>query len=651
MPTASSLRRADGSVLRAAAALNATGRRPNTANLGLEALGVALAADGSVVVDADSRSTAAGIWAIGDVTNRDQPHARWRSPRAAPSPTTSSPASACGSTTAHVASAVFADPPLASIGLTEEQAGALGPVAIFESEFRPMKTAFAGGTARTYMKLVVDGLNDRVLGVHMLGTDAAGDRPEPGGRPHLRRDQARLRPDDRGAPDRRRRIRADARAGAPHGPRHRPMTRPPGDADVAIVGGGPCGLMLANELGRRGVRCLLVDPKNGTTLTPQANATQARTMEHYRRLGFASEIRAQGLPPDHPTDIAYFTRYTGHELARLPLPTAAQAVKNIQHMTGSWSAAELPHRISQKYVEATLRKHAESLPSADVRYGWALEGSEDCGNHVLAQVRQNGAAHPVSVKADYLVGVDGPRSLVRNRLGIAWSGASGIKREFMGGKMFAVHFRAPAFYEVLKSPPAWMYVSVNSQRRAFMASVDGKSEFAFHAAVHDGEDADSWTFDDAQRIFSEALGMQIPMEVISVCTWTAGHSLVAEHLQRGRVFIGGDAAHLFTPTGGLGYNTAIEDAVNLGWKLASVIKGAAPEALLDSYELERKPLAERNTAYARGFADSVGMFNALPLLEQDDAAGEAERQRASDYLNAHVRRRVQHSGHHLRRTL
>ncbi|MES2190412.1 MAG: FAD-dependent oxidoreductase [Pseudomonadota bacterium] len=410
------------------------------------------------------------------------------------------------------------------------------------------------------------------------------------------------------------------------------------ETQVLIAGGGPCGLMLANELGRRGVRCLLVDPKNGTTLTPQANATQARTMEHYRRLGFASEIRAQGLPPHHPTDIAYFTRYTGHELARLPLPTAAQAVKNIQHMTGSWSAAELPHRVSQKYVEATLRRHAESLPSADVRYGWALEGFEDCGSHVLAQVRQNGAAHPVSVKASYLVGVDGPRSLVRNRLGIAWSGASGIKREFMGGKMFAVHFRAPAFYEVLKSPPAWMYVSVNSQRRAFMASVDGTSEFAFHAAVHEGEDADSWTFDDAQRIFSEALGMQIPMEVISVCTWTAGHSLVAQHMQRGRVFIGGDAAHLFTPTGGLGYNTAIEDAVNVGWKLAAVLKGAAPDTLLDSYEPERKPLAERNTAYARGFADSVGMFNALPLLEQPGVAGEAERQRASDYLNAHVRR-------------
>src|SRR5215211_3151987 len=130
--------------------------------------------------------------------------------------------------------------------------------------------------------------------------------------------------------------------------------------------------MLANELGRRGVRSLLVDPKPGTAFNPQANATQARTMEHFRRLGFAHEIRAQGLPPDHPTDIAYFTRFTRHELARLELPTAAQAVRNIRSLGGSWSAAELPHRVAQKFVEATLRRHAQALPGNDIRYGWRL---------------------------------------------------------------------------------------------------------------------------------------------------------------------------------------------------------------------------------------------------------------------------------------
>ncbi len=411
----------------------------------------------------------------------------------------------------------------------------------------------------------------------------------------------------------------------------------PVTTDVLIAGGGPCGLMLANELGRRGVHCLLVDPKPGTAFNPQANATQARTMEHFRRLGFAHEIRAQGLPADHPTDIAYFTRYIAHELARLKLPTAAEAVQNIKRMGGSWSAAELPHRISQKFVETTLRGHAEQLPGVDLRYGCALESFTDLGTHVEATARVIGEAEATTVRAQYLMGSDGPRSLVRNALGIAWGGATGVKRDFMGGKMFAVYLRAPTFYKVLPHAPAWMYVSVNAQRRAFMASVDGQSEFAFHAAVHEGEDADAWTAEDAQRIFSEALGTNIPIEVLSVSTWTAGHSLVAQCFQRGRVFIGGDAAHLFTPTGGLGYNTAVEDAVNLGWKLAAVLHGEAPPSLLDSYELERKPLAERNTAYAKRFADSVGLFVATPGLEADTPAGAAAREEASRHLNAHVR--------------
>ena len=407
--------------------------------------------------------------------------------------------------------------------------------------------------------------------------------------------------------------------------------------DVLIAGGGPCGLMLANELGRRGVSCLLVDPKAGTAFNPQANATQARTMEHFRRLGFAGQIRAQGLPADHPTDIAYFTRYTGHELARLHLPTAAQAVENIKSLGGSWSAAELPHRMSQKFVEATLRRQAEALPGNDLRYGWALENFEDCGSHVQAQVRASASGDTLQVQAAYLVGADGARSGVRNTLGIAWDGASGIKREFMGGKMFAVYLRAPDFYKIFPHARAWMYVSVNPQRRAFMASVDGQSEFAFHAAVHEGEDAEAWTATDAQRIVDEAMGRHLAIAVLSVGTWTAGHSLVAQSFQRGRVFIAGDAAHLFTPTGGLGYNTAVEDAVNLGWKLAAVIRGQAPQQLLDSYGPERKPLAERNTAYAQRFADSVGRFSATALLEQAGPEAEAERARASAYLNDHVR--------------
>ena len=112
---------------------------------------------------------------------------------------------------------------------------------------------------------------------------------------------------------------------------------------------------------------------------------------------------------------------------------------------------------------------------------------------------------------------------------------------------------------------------------------------------------------------------------------------MAEKFQRGRIFLGGDAVHLFTPAGGLGYNTAVEDAVNLGWKLAAVLNGWGGPALLDSYGIERQAIARRNTAYARGFADSLGLFVPPPELEDESPAGEAARKLTGDHFNYHSR--------------
>ena len=408
--------------------------------------------------------------------------------------------------------------------------------------------------------------------------------------------------------------------------------------DVLIAGGGPCGLMLAIELGRRNIPCLLVDAKPGTAFNPQANATQARTMEHFRRLGFAHEIRSMGLPPEHPTDIAYLTRFAGTELARLRLPTAAAAPQAIKNMSGSWSAAELPHRVSQKYVEVCLHRHAQQQASVEMRYGWQLQQFTDTGSGIEAVVASVNDGQTLNVQAAYLVGADGARSMVRHQLGIAWGGATGFKRKFMGGKMLAVYLKAPDFYARNPNDRSWMYVVVNPELRAFIMSVDGVSEFAFHIQMADDAATEALTEVDARRLFAQAFGQPIDIEILSMATWMAGHALVAESFQKGRVFLGGDAAHLFTPTGGLGYNTAVEDAVNLGWKLASVLKGQAPAQLLDSYHLERHALAVRNTGYARQIADSIGLFDAAPELEDNSAQGEAARAVASDYLNGHVRR-------------
>jgi 2-polyprenyl-6-methoxyphenol hydroxylase-like FAD-dependent oxidoreductase len=306
-------------------------------------------------------------------------------------------------------------------------------------------------------------------------------------------------------------------------------------------------------------------------------------------------------------------------------------------LSGSWSAAELPHRVSQKFVEAVLRRHAESLPGISVNYGWRLVDFETHADRIDAVVERVSDGARTTVRGSYLAGADGPRSMVRQKLGFRYSGEAGAVRDFLGGRMYAVYLRAPDYYRVVPHAPAWMNVTFNRDRRALMAAVDGKGEFAFHTQLRDHERAEDITEAGAHALFEAAVGAPLQIEILARDAWNAGYTLVAEHFQSGRVFLGGDAVHLFTPTGGLGYNTAIEDAVNLGWKLAAAVKGQAGQALLDSYEAERRPLASRNTAYAGGFADSLGRFEPVAEIEDASPAGEAARRQAGAYLDAHAR--------------
>jgi 2-polyprenyl-6-methoxyphenol hydroxylase-like FAD-dependent oxidoreductase len=411
----------------------------------------------------------------------------------------------------------------------------------------------------------------------------------------------------------------------------------PLDAAVIVVGGGPCGLMLANELGHRGIATLLLEEQPSTSAYPRANATQARTMEYFRRLGFADEVRSQGLPPDYPTDVAYFTRYTRHELARFELPAAGEARHLVRRLSGSWSAAELPHRCSQLYIERVMRARAERWASVELRFGWRVTGFAEAGDRVEVDAVRSADGQKRSFAAAFLVGCDGPRSRVRKRLGFNYQGEAGAVRDFMGGRMHALYLRSPALYGLLPPKRAWMYWAFNRDRRAFMAALDGRQDFVFSAQLKPEEDAGAISETAARGMFHQALGADCPIEILNHLSWTAGLTLVAERFQRGRAFLAGDAVHLFTPTGGLGYNTAVEDAVNLAWKLAAVLQGWGGRALLDSYELERRPIALRNTAYAKRFADSIGLYLPPEVLEDETPAGAAARRSAGDYLERHAR--------------
>jgi 2-polyprenyl-6-methoxyphenol hydroxylase-like FAD-dependent oxidoreductase len=407
------------------------------------------------------------------------------------------------------------------------------------------------------------------------------------------------------------------------------------DCAVVIIGGGPCGLMLAIELGRRSIPVILLEEKATPARFPAANATQARTMEHYRRLGFAEKVRLQGLPSDYPTDIAYFTRYTKHELARFSLPSARAAREMIRSLTGSWSAAELPHRVSQIFVEDVLRAEASACPSVSIRQGWRMANIRDNGISIEIDAKYDGGR--VTLRASYAVGADGGASPTRKAISYSYVGESGVVRDFMGGRMFAIHFRSLDLYRVMPHARAWMYWTVNRDRRAFMASVDGRDQFTFHTQLKPGQSERDISDAQAKIMFQEAFAAPLDIEIIARSAWNAGYTLVAEKFQRGRIFLGGDAVHLFTPTGGLGYNTAVDDAVNLGWKLAAVINGWGGPNLLDTYQTERQAIAKRNTTYARGFADSLGLFVPPPELEDETPAGEAARKRTGDHFNHHAR--------------
>ena len=401
---------------------------------------------------------------------------------------------------------------------------------------------------------------------------------------------------------------------------------------VVIAGGGPVGMIVAIELGRRGLRCVLLNDRPTTATHPKANAISSRTMEHLRRLGLASAVRARGLDDDHPTDLAYFTRLTGYEIGRYRQPSRREALAEAEAGTGRWASPEPPHRCSQLFLEAELKKAVDSLPSVEVRFGWKLEEFRDRGDGVTALARQSDGDGELVYETDYLIGCDGAASLVRAALGIELAGESGVIRPMMGGPMYATYFEADPKAGWFAQDPAWQYWILNPEIRALFIPVDGRDKFLFIAALGTGDGG----VRDPTAMIHRAAGTGFPLRVISAQNWTAGYALVAERYGRGRVFLAGDAAHLFTPTGGMGMNTGIDDAVNLAWKLAAVIEGWGGEGLIDTYESERRPIGARNTAFASRFADSIGGMPVGAAIEEDSGAGRAARAALKPLVEEHA---------------
>lgn len=399
---------------------------------------------------------------------------------------------------------------------------------------------------------------------------------------------------------------------------------------VLIAGGGPAGLVIAIELGRRGVPCVVFDTGKDAPVFPKANSTTSRTMEHFRRLGLAAEIRTLGLPPDHPPDISYHTHYADYELARRRWPSWSEIALQPRPSDPRWPTPEPMHRGQQTRVEAVLRRNAASYPSIDLRFGWRVEsvGETAAGVECLARSVDGGEAETFT--GDYLVGAEGARSVVRTYLEIEYEGVGAEDREFLGGRMLATWLHMPEFYKIVKCEPSWQYWAMNPQRFGALIAIDGKGEFVLHTQLPKGVQGD---LDFARKAVEITTGRTFDYEIRGTAEWMAGFMLVAKKYASKRMFLAGDAAHLFTPAAGLGYNTSVDDAANLGWKLAAVCLGWGGPKLLKSYELERKPIAHRNTGFAAGIADYFKTIKMPPALEQDGAEGDAARAEFAIWLN------------------
>ncbi|MEU6407090.1 FAD-dependent monooxygenase [Streptomyces sp. NPDC046985] len=383
---------------------------------------------------------------------------------------------------------------------------------------------------------------------------------------------------------------------------------------VLVVGGGPVGLVLALLLDAHGVDCAVLDEQDGSFSHPRGNTHNARTMEHYRRLGIADAVRVLGLPPDHPADVAYFTRYNGYELARLRFPSSAAQRDGVAGAGHLDQVPEPLHRANQMYVERFLLRYARTRPRITLRHGCRAEKADSDAHGVTVHDSLGGRW-----RAQYVVGCDGGHSLVRRTAGIRYSGHSSLDQEILGGRATAAHLRLPVLPPRLAGGRrAWSYWAVNADVVTNLISLDGAAEFCM---LTSSVDPDAFDADRLTRIVRQAAGADIPVQVLSHRGWTPGAALVAERLSAQRLFLCGDAAHLFTPTGGFGMNTGIDDAANIAWKLAARIQGWGGQGLLDSYDAERRPIALRNTAAARTLNQNLGAVERPAALDEDTPAG------------------------------
>ena len=392
-------------------------------------------------------------------------------------------------------------------------------------------------------------------------------------------------------------------------------------SDVLVVGAGPVGLTLAMDLARSGVRVTVVEVRRfGEPPNVKCNHVSARSMEQFRRLGVSSALRQAGLPEDFPNDVVFRTRMTGEELTRIPIPCRRDRYTELEGPDTGWPTPEPPHRINQIYLEPLLLAHAVKQEGLSLLSRTRLIDFEQDDHGVLVSLEDLDTQEVRQLRVRYLVGCDGGSSGVRKKMGAQLQGTDVIQR------VQSTHIRAPQLAALLPGKLAWCYYSVNPDRCGTVFAIDGQETWL----VHNHLNAQELEFDSVDRDKSIrhilGVGPDFEYQIITKEDWV-GRRLVANRFRNGKVFLAGDAAHLWVPYAGYGMNAGIADATNLAWLLSARVQGWANESILDAYDAERPPITEQVSHFVMNHAQKmIKARSAVPAeIEANNDAGQAAR--------------------------
>ena len=336
-------------------------------------------------------------------------------------------------------------------------------------------------------------------------------------------------------------------------------------------------MTLARTLSRFGVRCLLVERNASTTRHPKMDITNGRSMELFRRLGVSKKLRAVAVPEENNFDVSWITSLGGRELHRFRYPSVVEKRAEIRGRNDGTQPREPAMRVSQVVIEPVLRDAILDDPLVDARWGVAFEGFVPDARASPRRFASSRPAPPSRCAATSWPAATAARAPC------ATASASGSRARPVAHR-FMVHFRSDARDVLQAFGIAWHY----QRATGTLIAQDDKDIWTLQTRRAAGERPP-----DEPPSSDDCAGRSFAREILVADPWFT-HLLLAARYQGGRVFLAGDAAHQYIPTGGYGMNTGIGDAVDLGWKLAAPVNGFAGPDLLACYDRERRPVGLRN---------------------------------------------------------